>query len=71
MGRNNRGPGFRDFNRGSHTDRYSTYKGTSTPKRLVTRTYHGSGNTYRMNGTNNFGSGLFGKKLGKKRRGWF
>ncbi|MBA4406567.1 hypothetical protein C0389_04775 [bacterium] len=58
--------GHKDYDRGKYVDRYSTYSGTNTPKKLVERTYKGSGTTYRMHGSDFSGSGVFGKKLGSK-----
>lgn len=66
MSKRSSGPGHRDYDRGKYIDRYSTYSGTNTPKKLVERTYKGSGTTYRMHGTDTFGSGIFGKKQGSK-----
>lgn len=66
MSRHSSGSGHRDYDRGKCVDRYSTYGGSNTPKKLVERTYKGSGTTYRMHGTDIFGSGIFGKKLGSK-----
>jgi hypothetical protein len=62
MSKSSKGRGFRDYDRGKTIDRYSTYKGSTTPKRLIERTHKESGRKYEMKGSNTFGGGIYGRR---------
>ncbi|MEQ8719643.1 MAG: hypothetical protein RLO52_05555 [Sandaracinaceae bacterium] len=59
------GESFVDIDRGDHVDRYATWQGTSTPKKLIERTVKGSGNRYEMHGHDVFGCGVWGREKKK------